>query len=161
MHSTAVINASPLIFLSRSGHLDLLHRFYPRILVPAPVFQELMARGESDPTVTAVRTSPWLELHETERLPDNVLAWGLGAGESAVLALALQFPGSEAILDDLLGRRCATSLGIPVRGTLGLILLAKQKGVVSSARPIINDLLRGGMFLERRIIDNALRRVGE
>ena len=87
--------------------------------------------------------------------------WGLGDGESAVLTLAHSTPRAVAILDDLAGRKCASALGIPVRGTLGLVLVAKRQGLISHARPILEDLIRGGMYLARPILDEALRRVGE
>jgi predicted nucleic acid-binding protein len=66
-----------------------------------------------------------------------------------------------AVLDDLAGRKAAESLRIPVRGTLGLVLLAKKRGAVTAARPILEDLVRAGMFLSTKVLDRALRIVGE
>jgi predicted nucleic acid-binding protein len=94
-------------------------------------------------------------------IPPLVAGWGLGAGESAVLALALSVPGAVAILDDLAGRRCAAALGVPVRGTLGMVLAAKQRRWIPLARPVLEDLIRGGMYLSRGVLDEALSRVGE
>ena len=160
MVDSAVINASPLIFLARGGHIDLLSRFYGKVLVPQQVAEELLVRGSSDPTVRAVQEREWLHVSDVGTIPPVVEAWGLGPGESAVLALALA-TGDEAIIDDLAGRKCALSLGLPVRGTLGLVLLAKRRGIVDEARPVMEDLIRGGMYLSRRILDQALSRVGE
>lgn len=157
----AIVNASPLIFLARGGHLDLLRTVADRILVPAPVINEIVARGESDRTASSVRRNPWIEPVSPEMVPDMVREWGLGVGESAVLALALKRPGTEVIMDDLCGRKCAVSLGIRVRGTLGIVLLAKKRGLIPSARDILDDLIRGGMYLTRDILDRALQRVGE
>jgi len=61
------------------------------------------------------------------------LDWGLGPGESSVLALANKHPGMEAIIDDLAGRKCAAYLKIPVRGTLGIVLVLKKRGVIPQA----------------------------
>ena len=141
--------------------MDFLPRFFSRVLVPTAVAREILARGQSDITAQALRTMRWLEPVAVEGVSMAIDIWGLGAGESAVIALAQATPGSAAVIDDLSGRKCAATLGIPVRGTLGLILLAKQKGIVSAARPVIEDLLRGGMYLSRQVIDAALKRVGE
>jgi predicted nucleic acid-binding protein len=158
---TAVINASPLIFLVRGGHLDLLPKFFGKVLVPRQVADEIMARGEGDATAQALEQTPWLETATTEGIPASVESWGLGAGESAVIALALSTDNCEAVIDDLAGRKCAASVGVPVRGTLGIVLLAKKRGMIPAARPVLEDLLRGGMYLSRHVLDRALERVGE
>jgi predicted nucleic acid-binding protein len=89
------------------------------------------------------------------------LAWDLGAGESAVLALALANSGTRAIIDDLQGRRCAEALGIPLRGTVGLILRARRSGVIASARDALNAVRGAGLFLSDRICVEVLKEVGE
>jgi len=75
--------------------------------------------------------------------------------------LRMPNPGMEAIIDDLNGRRCAVLLKIPVRGTLGIILVAKKRGLIPKARPVIEDFIKAGLYLSRQILDDALRRVGE
>jgi predicted nucleic acid-binding protein len=157
----AVINASPLIFLSRGGHMAFLQYVARRILVPQPVAEELLQRGESDVTVRAIRQEPRIVIAPVPPVPAAIEQWGLGPGESAVLAVAHAKSGAIAILDDLAGRKCATALGIPVRGTLGIVLTAKQHGVIPLARPVMEDLLRGGMYLSRSVLEAVLRRVGE
>lgn len=57
-----IINASPLIYLSRSNYLPLLQLFGPEILVPQAVAQEIQHRDTQDPTVTALATTPWLRI---------------------------------------------------------------------------------------------------
>lgn len=88
-------------------------------------------------------------------------SYHLDKGEESVLAWALTHPPTEAILDDLAGRRCAQKLGIPVRGTLGLVLAAKQQGQIVAARPVLEKLKRTGMYLSEQVISQALNLVGE
>lgn len=78
-----------------------------------------------------------------------------------MLGWAYSHPGTEAIIDDLSGRRCAAALNIAVRGTLGLALLAKQRGHISSARAVLEQLRKGGMYLSNVVMNEALARVGE
>ena len=161
MADQAVVNASPLILLSRGGHLDLLRLVADVVLVPAAVADEILARGEGDVTAKAVAHTPWIEVVSAPEVPATVHAWALGPGQSSVLSLALHHSGMEAIIDDLLARKCAECLGIPVRATLGIVLVAKRRGTIERARPVMEDLIRSGLYLSRGILDEALRRVGE
>ena len=66
-----------------------------------------------------------------------------------------------ALLDDLEARRCAESLGISVLGTAGLVLLAKRKGTVELAAPLLRELISAGMYFSERTLGELLRRAGE
>ncbi|KAI9132341.1 DUF3368 domain-containing protein [Acaryochloris sp. CCMEE 5410] len=156
-----VIDTSPLIFLTTANYLHLLQTLYPKVLVPQMVATEIEQYGEADPTFQAVQAVDWLIETEISSISKAVQDCNLDPGESAVLTWAKQHPGTEAILDDLAGRRCAKRLGIPVRGTLGLVLAAKQRGHLPAARPVIADLKQAGMYLSDRVIDQALALVGE
>ena len=156
----AIINASPLIFLSRSEHLHLLTAFADKIWVPDPVTKEILARGKNDISAQVIQQTPWLIRKPACTIPLSVLEWRLGKGESSVLALAIEH-GVEAIMDDLQGRRCAASLNIPVRGTLGIVLTAKQRGVIPAARPVIEDMMKTGLYLSKKVLNQALAKVGE
>lgn len=161
MAERAVVNASPLIFLTRAGLLDLLQLLSTEIIVPEIVASEIEIRGKSDPTAQAIANTAWLVVTQTPPIPTQIQSWGLGPGESSVLAWAHAHPGCEAILDDLAARRCAVTFNIPVRGTLGLALIAKQRGRIPSARRVLEQLRQGGMYLSDHVMDEALARVGE
>ncbi len=160
MAEQAVINASLLIFFSRSRHLDLLKAFAEEAWVPQPVAEEILQRGAQDITARAIEEVPWLITKAAPSIPTAILEWRLGAGESATLALAAE-QGIEAIIDDLAGRKCAASLNIPARGTLGIVLAAKQRGVIPQARPVIEDMMRVGLYLSRKVLEEALPRAEE
>jgi predicted nucleic acid-binding protein len=125
------------------------------------VIEEIRGHGMDDPTVQALDRVDWLTILPGPPIPPAIAAWRLGPGESAVLALALAEAGSWAVVDDWGARRCARSLSIPVSGTLGLVLLAKQEGIIPAARPVVERLRRSGMYLLDEIIREALARVGE
>jgi len=90
-----------------------------------------------------------------------VIAWDLGPGESPVLTLLLDQAGCGVVIDDLADRRCAEALGIPLRGTVGLVLAARLAGRIDSARSVLERLRDAGMFLSDAVLARALRRVGE
>ena len=161
MAERPAVNASPLIFLARSDLLDLLRLLSPEIVVPARVASEIERRGAADPTARALASTPWLKTVEVGDIPPQIDRWDLGPGESSVLAWCIEHPGTEAIVDDLAGRRCAQALAIPVRGTLGLVLIGKQRGRIAAARPVLESMRRAGVYLSQRVLDRALRQVDE
>lgn len=161
MSEPPAVDASPLIFLSRAGLLDLLTLIAPRLLVPQPVVAEIERRGPEDPTVRAVADAAWIETMEPPPPPPVLRERDLGIGESAVLAWCIRHPGAVAVIDDLPARRLARDLDVPVRGTLGLVLLGKERGRIEQARPVLERLRRSGMYLSDPVLDRALRKVGE
>ena len=161
MSNKWVVNASPLILLAKVGHLALLPKLTEELVVPASVVAEVEAGPASDPAQT------WLHGEgATWVLPDMapeaaIAAWDLGAGETAVLSWARQHEGFEAILDDRAARKCATVEGIPTRGTLGVILAAKVRGLISSARPVCDAVVQAGLRIHPSVMREALKLVGE
>jgi predicted nucleic acid-binding protein len=65
------------------------------------------------------------------------------------------------VIDDRVARKCAEALRIPLRGTLGLILIARRRGEIPSARDALDRLIREEMFLSPRVVEAALREIGE
>jgi predicted nucleic acid-binding protein len=155
------VNASPLIFLARANLIDLLQLAANEVVIPDIVASEIRRRGPTDATVQVIDNTDWLVIVPTPPIPAQIQAWGLGDGESAVLAWAWVYPGTEVIIDDLAARRCASAFAIPTRGTLGLVLAAKQRGRLPAARPVLERLRQSGMYLSDSVLNQALAMVGE
>jgi predicted nucleic acid-binding protein len=155
-----VVNASPLIFLAHIDALSLLKQLADEVIVPFSVHKEVLAGAGRGPGTIPFELPDWIDLHEDLPLVSEIAGWDLGAGESQVLAHAV-LSSREAVMDDLQGRRCARALGVPVTGTLGVILRAKRSGLVPAARPLVEALLKKGLYLSRDLTEQALSEVGE
>ena len=107
MDDVAVVDASPLIILARAARIDLLRHVAARVLVPSAVEREVLVRGQDDATVRALRASSWIEIAANRVASGRILAWDLGDGESAVLAIASETSRAIAVVDDLAACRCA------------------------------------------------------
>jgi predicted nucleic acid-binding protein len=83
---------------------------------------------------------PWLRIRKAPSAAVLTLAAGLGAGEREVLALAVEMADPLVILDDSLARRFAARLDLPLTGTLGILLKAKQAKKIESIRPYLDRL---------------------
>jgi predicted nucleic acid-binding protein len=150
-----VADASPLILLAKVGRLDLLGE---QVVVPRAVANELLAGPVGDPAraqINGGRFAPFPDVH----VPDRIQEWGLGQGESAVLALAAERPGAVAVVDDAQGRRCARAVGVQVVGTLGLVAGAVRSGHLPAASPLLRDLRSAGLWLDDALVTEVLHRI--
>lgn len=159
MSETWVVNASPVIALARISQLRLLEGLAGSLLLPEAVATEILAGPEDDPARAAV-LSGWASRRSATQIRDSVTEWGLGAGESAVLALALELRAT-AVLDDAVARTAARALGVPLIGTLGVVIRARRRGLVPSASSIIADLRVAGLYLDDEVVRVTLESIGE
>jgi predicted nucleic acid-binding protein len=151
-----IVDSSPLISLGKIGRLDLLPSLAAEVVIPEAVAAEV--RRVSD-EASAFLAAASLAVRSVDAHP-LVTPWGLGAGETAVLSLAQESEG-VAVLDDRAARRCASALGIPSRGTVGVVLLAKSRGLVPSARSLLEALRQAGLHLSPDLFAVALDLAGE
>lgn len=127
-----VVNASPLIVLFKARLADLLPQLFDEVLVPAAVWNEVIAGDSSDVAAQELSSASWAIHAEVSTIPPIISAWNLGQGESEVLSLAIEHAGHRAMIDDAAARRCARTLRVPTLGTGGTLILAKRRGLIGS-----------------------------
>jgi len=155
-----ILNASPLIVLARIRHEHLFQELAQEVVIPRAVAEEIEA-GPAGDRARQVVTSGQFPVVDAAPSPE-ILTWDLGIGETAVLSLAPVKPGWTVILDDAAARKCARSFDLPLKGTLAVVILAKQRGLIPLAGNVLHTLLRTGFWLDDQVIREALSRtVGE
>jgi predicted nucleic acid-binding protein len=155
-----VVNASPIIVLAKVDRLHLLRDLSKELLIPEVVATEVLAGPPSDPARHALERG-WGPTITADQIAPDLLEWGLGVGETAVLAVAIERRPATAVLDDAAARTCARALGIEVIGTLGVVLRAKKKALIPSAADVLKSLRAAGFRLDDSTIRSALQGVGE
>ena len=154
-----VANASPIIVLDKANYLHLLIDVPAELILPAAVANEVLAGPDSDPARRAVEAG-WGIRRSPNAIPDDLMEWALGPGETAMIALA-----RAGAMRRRSGRRrgasCAKAFGVPVIGTLGVILRAKNRGIIPTASVVLQAVRVAGLHLEDRIIRLALEGIGE
>ena len=149
-----VSNSSPLIALEEIAQLELLSRLFGTVWIPRAVAAEV---APSLPTLPA-----WIEIRDLrEPIPSSVVRRSLGPGEREAIALALESRPARVILDDRPARRVAVELGLLVVGTLGVLVAAKQEGLISAIRPYLDALLSQGFFMGEDLYRNLLADTNE
>lgn len=154
-----ILNNTPLVALYVLERLDILRDLFGEVMIPPAVHAEFMAidraRRES-----ALTNAAWIKVRSLAH-PRRVLAFtGLDEGEAAVLGLAEEL-GGTVVIDERKARRYAKRLGLPLTGTIGLLLLAKERHLLTSVRTALDTLLAAGLHLNPDLITEALRLAGE
>ena len=154
MTGPVVSNTSPLIALEQIGQLSVLHALFERICIPPAVAHE------AQPTVPVLPA--WIEQHHLDQpLGARVLNASLGAGESEAIGLAMELGARRVLLDERQARRLAVILGLEVTGTLGVLLAAKQRGLLTEIKPWLEALIRHEFRISEALLEQVLRSAGE
>ena len=156
-----VVNASPLILLGKAGQLAWV-ALLGEVVIPQSVVAEISAGPDDDPARQWIESGAGRDLIQSDAAVSHVLlAWDLGAGETAVIAWAVRHPGVEAVLDDGAARACARVSGVQFRGTLSLVALAKRRGFIPAVRPVFDRLRAAGFFVTPALIEQVARAASE
>ncbi len=160
----AVTNSSVLIALSSIGQLELINQRFPDgVLLPKAVWKEVVETGVGRPGAEQVAKTSWL----TIRLVTNTilvasLRLELDEGESEAIALFLEEPVQAILIDEKSARKVAKRLNLPTLGTVGILIWAKQQGLISSLKKQLDILQTVGQFhLSYSVYQEALKKVGE
>ncbi len=156
-----ICNTSPLLYLHMVGQLELLPQLYGQVLIPPAVQAELEAGAQRGVNVPVVEALPWLRVTPLASPALLPLATDLGRGEAEVIALGLERPNGRLVLDDTLARRIARLNGLRFTGTMGVVLKAKQRGLLDVVKPIVLALRNAGLWLSDSVVTQVLRQGGE
>jgi len=156
-----LVNASPVILLGRAGFLNILADLADVITIPSAVVNEINVKVDGKDIIDVVRDHTQFQISESIDVPNELLVWDLGAGETQVIALALKQQYERVVLDDLRARRCAKAMGLAVIGTLGLVARAKRLGYIEKAEPLIRQLCQTGLYASEDLVNWILKEVNE
>ena len=162
----AVSDSSPLIHLAKIEALELLSRLYSRILIPPAVWREVVEESDGRPGAVEVQkavAAGWMAKQATKNETLVIaLRQTLDNGEAEAIALATELHPESVLLDDKLARQMARRLGVAVTGTTGVLLRAKQVGLIVEVRPLVTRLQsEGGYYIDPCLIEKVLLAAGE
>lgn len=150
-----VSDTSPFTALLATGQSDILPKLFDEVIVPEAVRVELLRNH--------TRLPEWLHVggvKDTTRVKRYLES--VDAGEAEAIELALELRADRLLIDERKGRNLAVQEGLSVIGLLGVVLLAKRKGLIPSARALLKRMDdEAGMYLSAEIRDAALKSVGE
>lgn len=146
-----IADSSSLIALSNINELDILQKVYGQITITPEVENEF---GEGIPH--------WIEIEEvTDKQKIALLELELDRGESSAIALAIEKENCLLVIDEKKGRSVAKKMGIKMTGLLGVVIKAKELGLIEKVSPVIEKLESVDFWISKTLKENILRKVGE
>ena len=146
-----ISDTSCLIILSKIDELDLLNSIGDNVYVTPTIKEEY---GKRLPEWISVK--PPSDKHYQE-----ILEMDLDPGEASAIALSLELDNTILIIDDLKGRKIADRLRLKYSGTLGLMLKAKQTGILTAVKPILDKIRNTDFRFSENLLETILKEAGE
>jgi predicted nucleic acid-binding protein len=157
-----VTNTGPLIALAKIDRLSLLPQLFNDILTPPAVQRELLAKIGREGSRLDNALSHFIVVTKTPKFPLEVELTTalLDQGERQAIALAYQ-EKCPLLIDERLGRIAAQRLSLTIMGTVGILLEAKERGLVTAVHPLLQDMRQQGYWLSDKLLATAARIAGE
>ncbi|MCW5550968.1 MAG: DUF3368 domain-containing protein [Verrucomicrobiae bacterium] len=150
-----VSDTSPLTALLTAGEAALLPRLFQEVIIPDAVRVELLRSHSPLPD--------WLQVASVkDAVQAGKYSQVVDIGEAEAIELARELRADHLLIDERKGRRLAVQAGVPVIGLLGVVLLARRKDLIPSARALLLRLENeAGMYLAEDVRNRGLKTVGE
>jgi len=154
--NAVVTDTSPLNYLIQIHQAAWLGRLFERVILPGSVLRELL-----DPRAPALVREWCRELPDWIELRDHAgpaASYGLDAGETEAISLALDLGIQTVIMDERNGRRVAEEHGLTTLGTLTLLEAADARGYLDF-ESVLNDLRATNFHAGEKLLSACLERV--
>jgi len=152
-----IADASPLRYLIDIGQHELLPSIFREVQVPSAVISELTDSSTPESVRSVIENRPaWLIVRDPEASAILEISPELDGGERAALALARELHADLVLIDDAAGRREAASLGIRITGTLGVLRVAAERGLID-VRSVLDRLRSSGFYIHESVVRAAFQ----
>ena len=159
-----VSDTTPIISLMKDNKLGILKDLFKEIIIPEAVYNELTMNPNYPEEANTIRNSDFIR---TVTLDDRKLvdifqrATGLDLGESEAIVYSDENDADLLMMDESRGRQVAKQMSIRVIGTLGILQLANEKGLLSGreVRHCIEVLKKNERHISDELIEMVLKNI--
>jgi uncharacterized protein len=136
---------------------------YKRVLIPEKVWDEITPAGKERIGTSEVLRAGWLEVCAVaDRSQVRILETELDSGEAEAIVLASELKADLLLIDERRGRIWAEQLGLNIIGVLGILAEAKQIGLISDFKQVLDALImKSGFRVSRKLYNRAIEFAGE
>ncbi len=150
-YNAVIADTTCFILLDKIGELSLLQQLFTKVTTTDTIAKEF---GKPLPS--------WVNiLAVTDITYQRVLEIEADEGEASAIALALQLGNSLLILDDFKARKLAAKLHLLYTGTFGILLKAKEAGIIPAIRPIMETIQTTNFRFSNNIFQQILKEANE
>jgi predicted nucleic acid-binding protein len=143
MQSLIISDTACLILFDKIGELDILRKLFKTIFITTKIPEEFKKK-----------TPDWISIKDPTILSNiDVYSKIVDLGEASAIALSKETKNSVLILDDLKARRLAEALELKFTGSIGILILAKRKGLIEDVDQLIMKIQETNFRLTNTIID--------
>jgi predicted nucleic acid-binding protein len=154
-----VADSSALVALAAGDALSFLPVLFQEVRVPPAVFFECVVSGKAEAEKLGIYLRSQVAEVDLHRFVIAVA--GLGKGELEAMALYKQLQADLLLVDDHRARKVARLNGIAVVGSLGILLRAKEAGLLPELKPLVRAIQAAGIHYSDELVGEALRLAGE
>lgn len=159
-----VSDTTPLISLLKTGRLDTLEKLFGEVRIPDAVFEELTSNPRYSDEAAAIRSYPYIDIisvNDTDAVDQVSREDGLDLGESEAIVLTQEISADLLLMDEARGRDVARSLGLRITGTVGILLLSYERGILNKGEIIdcVERLRDANRFIGERYLQLLLERI--
>ncbi len=162
----AIADSSVVMNLGGIGRLELLRDFHRPLFVTPAVVREVVEEGRGKPGAAELEAAieeGWITVKEpNDEALVATLMMDLGDGEAECIALAVEMSDKLVLVDDDEARSRARALNLRRAGVLGVLMLAKREGIITSLAVELKRLREEmGFWLADDVVSRALEEAGE
>lgn len=153
MRKVVIADSSPIIALGNHGYLHLLKELYGEIYIPKAVYDEIVNQKHNE-LISIINEADWIRVmvvlnkNRITNFPEH-----LHSGEREAIILYENLNADLIILDDNKARMFAEKIGQTATGVLGILIRAKNEGLIENAGLIVEELVADGFYLSQELID--------
>lgn len=154
-----VSNTTPIISLASIGQLSLLSELFSKVYIPQAVYYEIKSKKaygyqEIDNAgfeVVSIQGNDYLGFLLNE----------LDKGEAEAIFLAKELKANILIIDERMGYKIAQSQNLYSIGTLTVLHVAKEKQLIKSVKPLLDEMIKKGRWYSEAVYRQFLKQIGE
>lgn len=152
-----VSNTTPLISLFKIGQIDILKILFKKVYIPTAVYKEIAVLGKGKHSSDVLDTLDYIKVQDAQnKLAVDLLQSQLDYGEAEAIVLANELNADILILDEKKARKVAQANLQKVIGTIGLLQIAKDKGIIPNMKICLDALISNNIWIEQKLYKAVL-----
>jgi predicted nucleic acid-binding protein len=159
-----ISDTTPILSLIKIDYLEILEELYKKIIIPKAVYDELIINIDYQDEIDIIKRCTFIQIENVEENLSVVLLQRelkLDRGESEAIVLAKNINADLIIIDERKARRIAKDVGLKVTGTLGILVEAKQQGLIKELKSLLDELMDNNIRISRKLYMEILNLVEE
>jgi predicted nucleic acid-binding protein len=159
-----ISDTTPILSLIKIDRLKILEELYKKIIIPKAVYDELIINIDYQDEIDIIKRCTFIQIENVEENLSVVLLQRelkLDRGESEAIVLAKNINADLIIIDERKARRIAKDVGLKVTGTLGILVEAKQQGLIKELESLLDELMDNNIRISKKLYMEILNLVEE